>query len=126
MPSMSELLSQAGSFERYEKLALLAKGDKANVTFLDEGRDVSAEIIATAMREKGKTSRVKAQDSTVFVIDTDSGKREFWVKHTQFTNIRELRAVMDANGGKLKGAKALIERVAVGDPNTPNIKITAR
>ena len=124
---MAELMSQAGSFERFEKLSLKNKGDKENITFADEGRDVPASVIAAAMKEKGTTSRVKATDSTVFALEVDGkGKMEFWLKHTQFTNIRELRAVADKNGGRLKGARATIERIDVGNPNAPNIRITAR
>jgi hypothetical protein len=105
-----------GGFERYDKLNDILKsvGDKAIVTFLDDGKEVSAELLQSALKNKGMKN-IKARNTIVFVCTNDAKKYEMWLSATAFSNLRELKAIRDANKNTLINAKVKVSRVSKDD-----------
>ena len=111
-------------FERHPKLREEMKkaGQEVIVNFLDDGKIVTAETLEGAYQRKN-ISNIKPTDSLVFIVEKDDGsKREVWHKTTDFSSRRQLKAVRDANGGTLEGARVKVTRIAVGDRTQANWK----
>ncbi|MEK6869874.1 MAG: hypothetical protein AABX74_06575 [Nanoarchaeota archaeon] len=110
-------------FERHPKLReeMKKEGDEMIVTFLSDGKTVSAETLEGAFQRKN-ISNIKAVDSIVLVVEKeeDSEKREVWHKVTDFRTLRQLKEIRDANGGTLVGARVKVTRIAVNKPKEPN------
>ena len=107
-----------GSFDRYPNLAEQLKeiGNEQKVKFLDDGKDVKAEIIQEALRQKGQKN-IKARDSIVFHVQNikDNKDYEIWVSSTCYTILRVLKGIRDENKNTLIGAEAKIKRVSKDD-----------
>ncbi len=114
MPKWDEL----DSFDRYDKLSdeLNSVGDLATVVFQDDGRDVPSDVIQNALTSKGQKN-IKARDSVVFHVKQDETNKDFevWLSATSYTNLRELKAIRDANNGTLKDAKVQVKRMSKED-----------
>lgn len=108
--------NQLDAFERHENLSkLLAnEGDSKTAVFKDDGKDVKADVIQASFKEKG-VKGIKARDTIVFVVDVAGKTYELWLSATNYTALRQLKAVREANGGTLKNAKCKITRSAKGD-----------
>ena len=115
-----------GGFERYPKLmdGLKDIGDVAYVKFLDEGREVNADIIQKALKDKGQKN-IKARDSLVFVVLEENEKKELWVSRSSHTNMNELKAIRAKHGNAFKGALARIERISKDDMAKQSFKFEA-
>lgn len=111
------------AFDRYEKLSDLIKhkGQSVTVTFEDEGRLVSEDVLKEAMKAKGLKQKPSA--SYVFICIANQKKYEFWVKKQNYTIMRQLAAI--AKGKKLTGQQAIIKRVSEGDPTTSAYEVTS-
>ena len=121
---MESIIDQTQVFERYPKLReeMRSKGDVAAVTFESEERVVSEEVVRAALERKGY-SNIKAAKSIVIVAsDAEGNKKEIWHKVTDFTALRQLKTIKDANGGKLQGAEVRVTRIAANSPNESNWK----
>lgn len=113
-----------GNFERFEKLndVLMNVGNSAVVVFMDDGRDVSKEVMQKSLKEK-KIKGINARDSVVFRVQENKKNFEFWLSATAFSNLTELKIIRTANNNTLIGAKAKISRVSVRDPEQQSYKI---
>lgn len=105
-----------GGFDRFPKLSeeLKAVGDTRTVIFQDDGKDVSADILQTALKAKGQKG-IKARDSIVFAVKCNQKDYEVWLSATSYSNLRELKQIRDSSNGTLKGAKVKISRVSKDD-----------
>jgi len=110
-------------FERHPKLELKRKGDSATVKFLDDGNSVSADVLSRVLKEKG-IKGVKPRDSIVFTVEQEGEKMEYWMGASNYTSLRELKAIAKENKDTLVNAEVLIERIAEGIPDEPNFKHT--
>ena len=115
-----------GSFEKLPRLndVLKKTGDSADVVFQDDGKTISADVLAKVYKVKG-IKGIKAKDTFVFEAVHDKERKSLFVGSTSYTNLRELAAVKKANKNTLVGAKVRISRIAENDPNTANLKIEA-
>lgn len=113
-------------FDRFPKLSEQLKeiGDKANVVFMDDGKFVKSEVLANALKEKGKKN-IKARDSEVFHVKSKGVSYELWLSATAFSNLRELKGIADENKGTLINALVTVERVSKGDMSTQAFKFSA-
>lgn len=104
------------SFERHEKINNILKkiGDYAVVEFLDNGKDVSADIISIAQKAKG-IKGIKARDTVVFNIKTADGIMELWLSASNFSALRELSLIKKSSNNTLVGCKVRIERQSKDD-----------
>ncbi|GEM_PF-3332907 len=121
---MESIIDEAQDFERYPKLReeMKNKGDTAIVTFVKEEKVVDEDILKAALERKG-ISNIKATKSVVIIAEKEDGqKKEIWHKATDFTAMKQLKAIKDANGGTLKGARVEVTRLAVNSPKEPNWK----
>lgn len=113
---------KVGDLERYPILELKEIGDFSVVSFLDEGRDVSAELIQKSLKDKGQKG-IESRDSIVFhVQDADKKGFEVWLSAKAYTNLGELKSIREANGNSLVFAKVKISRVSKSDHNKPAFK----
>ena len=113
-----------GSFERFEKANDLLKevGASMKIAFKDEGKDIAANVIQDALKNKG-VKNIKARDTIVFhVKDRDNKDLELWLSKTSYTNLRELKAIRDDNKDTLIGAWAVMSRTAKDDMTKPSFK----
>lgn len=111
-------------FERHPKLREEMRNvrDEEIVTFLDDGKLVSADVIEGAFL-KSNIKNIEPVDSIVLVVEKENGeKREVWHKKTDFNSRRQLKEIRDANGGTLEGARVKVTRIAVNKPREPNWK----
>ncbi len=110
------------SFERFPKLndELKKEGSTAKVTFLDEGKEIKADVISSVLKNKG-VKGIKAKDSRVFTVEKDNVKYELWVGCTSFTNLRELADIRKKHGNTLIGAKVKATRISENDPEKPSM-----
>lgn len=117
-----------GSFKTLPNLSDFLKkpGNKVDVEFTDEGKTVTKEQLAKARERKGIPSKVKPVDNFVFSVKNlrDSKEYALWVKHTQFTNLRELSDIREGNGKRLVGARCRIEKLQSGDASKPSLKFS--
>lgn len=114
------------SFERYSKVSDILKnvGDFSDVVFQDDGKEIKAETLQSALKAKGMKN-IKARDSIIFVVkDSDGDNMELWLSASSYTNLRELKAIRDTNNKTLKGAKVHIERIGKDDMTKPSFKFT--
>ena len=121
---MESIIDETQVFERYPKLReeMKNKGDSLIVTFVTEEKAVEADVVKTALERKG-IENIKATKSIVIVAEKEDGdKREIWHKVTDFTALKQLKAIKTANGGSLSGARVEITRLAVNSPKEPNWK----
>lgn len=104
---------------------LKKKGDKVEIEFIDDGNKVDKDVIKAAREKKGIKSKVPPSDSYVFTVKDLNSKetKSFWMKTTQYTNLKELAEIREGNNDTLVGAKAKIEKVQSGDPSRPSLKI---
>lgn len=111
------------NFERFPNLAkdLENVGDSRTVKFLDEGEDIKAEVLQQALVQKGKKN-IKARDSIMFVVEDKSEKKEVWVSATNYTNLRELKAIRDMNGNSLVNAMVKVTRASKDDMTESSFK----
>lgn len=121
---MESIIDETQVFERYPKLReeMKNKGDSAVVTFVTEEKAVEADVVKAALERKG-IDNIKATKSIVIVAEKEDGeKREIWHKVTDFTALKQLKVIKDANSGTLKGARVQVTRLAVNSPKEPNWK----
>ena len=120
-----EIWDNVKEFERHPKLREEMKkaGDEMVITFLTDGKIVSAVTLEGAFQRKN-ISNIKPVDSIVLVAETeqDSEKREVWHKTTDFRTLKQLKDIRDANGGTLIGARVKVTRTAVNEPKQQNWK----
>jgi len=117
-------LDQVQDFERFPKLReeMKNKGDSVVVTFVTEEKTVEADVVKAALERKG-IDNIKATKSIVIVAEKEDGeRREIWHKVTDFTALKQLKVIKDANSGTLKGARVEVTRLAVNSPKEPNWK----
>lgn len=95
-------LSSGGDFESHESFKM-AKGDKRTVTFQNDGRLVTKEMLKNSKYPK---------DNVVFHLK--EGKKDFdwWVAKTSFGVRNLLNGIREKNGGSLEGASVVIERIS--------------
>lgn len=115
-----------GDFEKLPRLndELKKAGNEAVVVFQDDGRTITAEVLAKAYKVK-EIKGIKAQDTFVWTVTHNSERKSLFVGCKSFTNLRELAAIKKANKNTLIGAKVKISRIAENDPNTANYKYEA-
>jgi len=113
-------------FDRYGKLSdeLKEVNDSMTVIFCDDGKDVNADIIQNALKEKGQKG-IKARDSIVFHVKEGTKDYEVWLSATAYTNLRELKKIRDNNKGTLIDANVKVTRVSANDPDQPSFKFEA-
>ena len=101
------------NFDRYPILSEELKeiGNTKTVKFLDDGKDVKAEILQESLKKRG----IKARDSIVFVVEDGKDKKEVWLSATSYSNLKELKQVRDDNKGTLVNADVKVSRVSKGD-----------
>lgn len=119
---MESIIDETQVFERYPKLReeMKSKGDSVVVTFVTEEKTVEADVVKAALERKG-IDNIKATKSIVIVAEKEDGeKREIWHKVTDFTALKQLKVIKDANSGTLKGARVEVTRLAVNSPKEPN------
>lgn len=123
MKMQEEIWKNIPEFERHPKLReeMKKEGDEMIVTFLSDGKTVSAETLEGAFQRKN-ISNIKAVDSIVLVVEKeeDNEKREVWHKATDFRTLKQLKEIRDANGATLVGARVKVTRIAVNKPKEPN------
>lgn len=104
------------AFNRHDNISKKLPNESNNgiFTFDDEGKEVKADVLGSAMKSKG-IKGMKAKDSIVFIVENDKTKYELWLSATNFSALRELKAVRDANNNSLRGAKVRITRASKGD-----------
>lgn len=115
-----------GSFDRHPKLNDLLKevGSKAKVQFMDEGKDVTAEVLQSALKKSGQKG-IKARDTIVFLVQDAKGtKYEFWVGAKSYSVLSGIKGLLDANN-KITGQKGTIERVSKDNPDEASFKVSA-
>src|SRR3990167_6867433 len=110
-----------GGFDRHPKIALQEVGDTADVVFMDEGTEVSAEKLSEAFKAKG-IKKIKAKDSIVFVVEQATEKKEVWLGAQNYSNLSELKKIRESNNNTLVGAKVKISRVSKDDPEVASLK----
>lgn len=123
MTDINDVFDQVVSFERYPKLKLEKVGAKARVRFINEGNFVSAESIQSVFKDKG-VKGIKARDSLVFNVEKDGETFEFWVSRTNYTNIRQIGDIRNANNNSLIDLSVTIEKVSENDPTKSTYEIT--
>ena len=112
-----------GGFDRYPKITdeLKEIDDSKTVIFLDDGKDVEAEILQKALIDKGQKN-IKARDSIVFHVGCDGKDYEMWISATSYSNLRELKQIRDGNKNTLVDAKIKITRVSKDDMTISSFK----
>lgn len=85
-------------------------GNKKIVTFLDDGKLISAEIMERASKAKGLN--IKSGGSHVFTVVDKGIKKSFWVKETSHSVVREMKNVASPNNNTLVGLAVEISRVS--------------
>ena len=113
------------NFEKYPSVTadMQEIGSKKTVLFMDEGKDVSADVLATANKAKG-IKGIKARDQLVFTVQNNGSNASLWISAQNYTSLKELKKVRDSNGGKFKGARCYIERVSKNEPDKASFKFT--
>lgn len=119
---MESLLDNMQDMERHPKLReqMKKKGQKKVVTFVTNDKVVSEDAVKNALQRKN-IENIKAKRSLVIVAEDDKGEKfEIWHTETDFTVLKQLKTIKDANGGSLVGARVRVTRLAVNDPHTTN------
>lgn len=103
---------EIGTAERYPPLKdeLRTKGSEVDVVFKDDGRRVSAEVLAGVYKQKGL--RIKAKDAFVFAVNAGGTMKSFWLNSTNYSVLQKLKKLRDANSGTLIGKRITIKRVS--------------
>ena len=112
-----------GDFERHPKLndVLDTVGKSVNVKFMDDGKEIKADVLASALKAKG-IKGIKAKDTIVFVVGNKNEKNELWLSATSYTNLQELKRIRTENGNTLLGAMVKVSRVSKDNPETASFK----
>ncbi len=121
---MESILDETQTFERYPKLReeMKNKGDSLIVTFDSEEKVVGEDVLKAALERKGYSNIKPGKSIVIVALKEDGERREIWHKVTDFTALKQLKAIKDANSGTLKGAKVEVTRLAVNSPKEPNWK----
>jgi hypothetical protein len=104
------------TFERHPKLSL-KKGDKARVTFLDDGNEVSASLIKGDFPRDSFVFVVELKESATGVqdkakIELSAGdKAEFWISTKSFSLLKAMKELRKKKG-TLEGVTTTINRVS--------------
>jgi len=120
-----DLTQFEGDFERLPRLSdeMRKLGDTAVVTFQDNGKVISADVLQKAYKLKGL--KIKARDTFVYTVQHNDARKSLFVGSTNYTNLRELAAIKKSNKNSFVGVKVKVSRIAEGDPTTANIKFEA-
>ena len=108
---------ESESFERFPVLKMKV-GEKATVVFEDEGNLVDAALLKEAASRSTEKKKTFPRDSIVFLVSKANEKMEFWVGAKNYSIRRQIAAIAKANGNKLTGCKAKIERVSDSQTET--------
>ena len=121
---MESIIDETQTFERYPKLReeMKNKGDSLIVTFDSEEKIVSEEVVKAALERKGYSNIKPGKSIVIVALKEDGERREIWHKVTDFTALKQLKVIKDANSGTLKGARVEVTRLAVNSPKEPNWK----
>lgn len=121
---MESIIDETQVFERYPKLReeMKNKGDSVIVTFDSEEKVVSEDVVKAALEKKGYDNIKPGKSIVIVALKEDGERREIWHKATDFTALKQLKVIKDANSGTLKGARVQITRLAVNSPKEPNWK----
>lgn len=114
------------SFEKHPSInsELKEVGNNKLILFMDEGKDVSADVLASANKAKG-IKGVKAKDQIVFTVKSDNAVYSLWISAQNYTNLKELKKVRDSNGGKFSGARCKVQRVSKGETDKASFSFVA-
>ena len=121
---MESIIDETQIFDRYPKLReeMKNKGDSVIVTFDSEEKVVSEDVVKAALEKKGYDNIRPGKSIVIVALKEDGERREIWHKATDFTALRQLKVIKDANGSTLKGARVKVTRLAVNSPKEPNWK----
>lgn len=119
---MESILDETQIFDRHPKLReeMKSKGDSIVVTFDSEEKVVSEDVLKSALEKKGYGNIKPAKSIVIVALKENGERREIWHKAKDFTALKQLKAIKDANKGTLKGARVEITRLAVGDKTRAN------